>query len=354
MNPFQRARNEATRVRALLASKRAADGISAVELLSKVEDVLNLGVEKVDPGYTDLGGGSAVLKREQQFIYVSNAVSADKHAGLVAHEIGHWFLDPAKAALTVADLQTLLGSDGSPAVITVEAYGARERQELQANVFARELLLPRLVARNLAAQGQGPSKVASDLEIPLEFARQQMLDALLLPEAAAAAEKVLHTPSPDQQAAAEAKERFANVVAGPGTGKTSTLIHRVKYLVEQLKVDPSHILVLTFTNKAAFELVERLQSAGIERAADVWAGTFHAFGLEFLRKYHQHFGLDPDLKVADKLNAMTLLSNALPSLELKHYLRVQDPYDWLNPVIAAIKRLKEELVSPALYRGFYR
>lgn len=350
MNPFQRARNEATKVRALLACERAAEGLSAFDLLSRVEDILNLAVEKVDPGYTDLGGGSAVLKREQQFIYVSNTVSADKHAGLVAHEIGHWFLDPTKAAITVAHLQTLFGSDGSPAVLTVEAYGARERQELQANVFARELLLPRLVARKLAALGNGPSEVATDLGIPLEFARQQMLDALMLPEAAEAADKVLHPPSPDQRAAAEAKERFANVVAGPGTGKTSTLIHRVKYLVEQLKVDPSHILVLTFTNKAAFELVERLRSAGIERAADVWAGTFHAFGLEFLRKYHQHFSLGPDLQVADKLNAMTLLSSALPNLELKYYLRVQDPYDWLNPVIAAIKRLKEELVSPALYR----
>ncbi|MCP2775199.1 UvrD-helicase domain-containing protein, partial [Salmonella enterica] len=87
----------------------------------------------------------------------------------------------------------------------------------------------------------------------------------------------------------------------------TTLIHRVKYLVEAKKVHPSQIIVLTFTNKAAFELIERLRSAGIKDAAEIWAGTFHAFGLEFLRKYHQRFGLDADLRVADRLSSMTML-----------------------------------------------
>lgn len=62
------------------------------------------------------------------------------------------------------------------------------------------------------------------------------------------------------------------MVAGPGSGKTSTLVHRVRDLIERQGVDPSQILVLTFTNKAAFELVDRLRDAGIARAADVWAG----------------------------------------------------------------------------------
>ncbi|WP_408003541.1 ImmA/IrrE family metallo-endopeptidase [Ralstonia solanacearum] len=130
--------------------------------------------------------------------------------GLVAHELGHWFLDASKAPSTVAHLRTLFGSDGSPAVMKVEAYGARERQELQANVYARELLLPREVARKLAFSGVGPSKVAEDLGIPLEFARQQMLDALLLPDAESTT-GALNPPSPDQLAAARAEERAATI-----------------------------------------------------------------------------------------------------------------------------------------------
>ena len=351
MNPFQRARNRALEIRERLCPGRGDEAISAKELLTAVEDALGVALMSVAPSYPELGGGSAVLKREQKSIYVSSSFDewGDEFCGLVAHELGHWFLDPTQAAQTIADIKTVLGGEGSPAVVKVEAYGVRERQELQANVFARELLLPRLLAGKLARGGKGAYATATDLGMPLEFVRQQMLDGLLLPERSET-EVILKPASPDQRKAATAKEQFANVVAGPGTGKTSTLIHRIKYLVEEQEVDPSEVLALTFTNKAALELVERLRSAGIANAANIWAGTFHAFGLEFLRKYHQRFGLDADLNVADKLYSVSALVAALPQLQLRYYLRVQDPYDWLGPVITGITRLKEELVSPAAYR----
>lgn len=351
MNPYQRARDEALKTREQLRPGKGGEPLEAKELLTSVEGVLKLALMPVAPSYQELGGGSAVLRRAQKAIYVSNEFDewGDKFCGLVAHELGHWLLDPAKAAKTVADIKTVLGGEGSPAVVKVEAYGARERQELQANVFARELLLPRRLARNLALEGKGAHAVAKDLGIPLEFVRQQMLDGLLLPERSET-EATLEPASPDQQKAAKAAEQFANVVAGPGTGKTSTLIHRIKYLVEKKGVAPNELLVLTFTNKAALELVERLRSAGIANAADIWAGTFHAFGLEFLRKYHQRFDLDADLNVADKMYSMAALAATLPQLQLKYYLRLQDPYDWLGPVMTGITRLKEELVSPATYR----
>lgn len=353
MNPFQRARNEARATRKKLAPGRSDTALTAKKLLSAVEEQIGLAIEPVNPSYPDLGNGSAVLQREQKFIYVSKDIPqwSDVFCGLVAHELGHWFLDATKAETTVAYLERLFGSDGSPAVMKVEAYGARERQELQANVYARELLLPRSLARNLALAGRGPADVSKELGIPLEFARQQMLDALFLPDAESSASQ-LKPPSPDQLAASRAAERAANVVAGPGTGKTSTLMHRVKHLVEDKKVDPSQILVLTFTNKAAFELVERLRGAGIQSASDIWAGTFHAFGLEFLRKYHQRFNLNPELRVADRLSSTTMLVAALPRLTLGYYLRVEDPYDWMGLVIDGIKRLKEDLISPGAYRSF--
>ena len=350
MNPFQRAREKANEARATLLKVRTNEPVAAVDLLKAIETELKLAIEPVDPDYSALGGGSAVLKRDERYIYVSNAVDADKHAALVAHELGHWYLDADKTPTTVAHLKSVTAGVGSQAVVTVEAYGARERQELQANVFARELLVPQSIVRKLFLDGHDPTRISHDLGVPIEYVRQQMLDALLLPQQTPAGTKGLHAASDDQRAAARATERFANVVAGPGTGKTSTLIHRVKFLIENQKVDPAHILVVTFPNKAAFELVERLKSAGIPRAADIWAGTFHAFGLEFLRKYHQRFDLKSDLNVADTLNSMSRLSAALPGITLKHFLRVQDPYDWLHPVVRAIKRLKEELVGPAEYQ----
>lgn len=352
MNPFQRARTKAREIREQLQPGRSEQALNASELLSRIEGELNLGVTGVPPDYHDLGSGSAVLDRIQRFIFVSTkyAEGTDTHAGLVAHELGHWFLDADASEKTVAQLLAVDGgSAGSPAMLKVEAYGARERQELQANVFAREFLLPRSIARELFQSGKGPRQVAHELGIPLDFAQQQMLDAVLLP-ALEDKTSTLHDPSEDQLLAARAQERFANVVAGPGTGKTSTLIHRVKYLVEQRQVDPRHILVLTFTNKAAFELVERLRAAGIHRASDVWAGTFHAFGLEFLRKYHQNFGLKPSFGVADNLQSMAILAGGLAQIKLEHYLRVRDPYDWLGQVVETIARAKEEMLTADDYR----
>lgn len=349
MNAFERARSEATQLRARLLGSTLPAASTASALLGVVEEKLDLLVERVPASYGELGGGSAVMKRNERAIFVVDDVDDATFAYLVAHELGHWILDADLRPLTVAFLKELTGSGTSPAAIQVEAYGARERQELQANVFARELLLPREVANQLFNSGVGPTEAARALGIPREIARLQFLDAVLLPPAVPPRPSVLHAPSPDQLAAAKAPERFANVVAGPGTGKTSTLVHRVRFLVEQQGVHPRNILVLTFTNKAAFELVERLRVAGIQGASEIWAGTFHAFGLEFLRKYHQKFELPQDVFVADRLNVMSLLVRALPQADLKHFSRLEDPYDWLQPVITGIKRLKEELVTPDMY-----
>lgn len=354
MNPFQRAREEAVRLREKLLGDRAGDAVHAREFLTPepIAKHLDLGVEYVAKGSQELGEAEAILRRSEESIYVRRDFSDAERAYLVAHELGHYHLDVVQDEVTVASLKALAGAEGSPAVVKVEAYGARERQELRANVFARELLLPRAVALKLFDAGIGPRKAAADYGIHLEVARQQMLDAEFLPASnIPLPPKVLHPPSPDQLEAAQATERYANVVAGPGSGKTSTLVHRVCDLIQRQGADPSHILVLTFTNKAAFELIERLRDAGIARAADVWAGTFHAFGLEFLRKYHDSFQLESDLVVADKLNAITLLNGDLPNVELAYYKRVQDPYSWLPEVVNGIKRLKEQMVLPLEYRA---
>lgn len=350
MNPFQRARDEALALRVKLIEAQAENSISSTLLIEHIERKLNLGIAKLPKSASELGNGDACLVWSDKYIYIRNDVDDDQYAALIAHELGHWVLDVDKTQQTITTLSLLENSQGSPGVVKVEAYGARERQELQANVFGREFLLPRGLAKKLFEAGLGANQVAKDLCIPLNIVQQQMLDAILLPEDKSEHSKTLDEPSDDQKQAAYANERFVNVVAGPGTGKTSTLINRIKYLVEELEVDPSHILVLTFTNKAAFELVERLRATGLQRAADIWAGTFHGFGLEFLRKYHDAFSLPNDLLVADKLNSITMLARELPNISLQRYLRVEDPYEWLGSVSAAISRLKEELVSPAQYR----
>lgn len=344
VNPFLRAREEALKLRKELVGKQAGSPVSAKDLLSRVEEVIGeLGIQPVPKASGVLRGAKATLRRNEGFIYYRDDYDWPKQAYLIAHELGHFKLDPDVDEDDLhRDAEEFVPA--SPTAAHVEAYGARERDELQKNVFGRELLLPRHVARAMFFAGQGPRAIATDLGIPLEVARQQVLDAVLLPPYVPLPPGPLPKPSADQLKAIYATEKHVHVVAGPGTGKTTTLVHRVKKLIEEDNVDPRKILVLTFTNKAAAELVDRLQRAGVRGASEIWAGTFHAFGLEFLRKYFQHFNVSQDVAVADKITQLTLTARALANAHLEFYKRTDDPYEWLPPVLETALRIKEELV----------
>ncbi len=131
MNPFQRARNEALALRVTLLAEHAEESIPAKKLLEKIESNLNLGIDRLPKSATELGNGDACLHRDDKFIYIRNDIDDDQHAALIAHELGHWILDVDKTQQTITSLTLLDNSQGSPGVVKVEAYGARERQELQ-------------------------------------------------------------------------------------------------------------------------------------------------------------------------------------------------------------------------------
>ena len=160
------------------------------------------------------------------------------------------------------------------------------------DLFARELLLPRTVARALHLdQGLPASEIAAKLGAPIEVVAQQLFDALLLPAvpAVAAATHVEQPLNPLQAEAAAHRGQAYLLEAGPGTGKTQTLIARVEGLLEE-GVDPRRILLLTFSNKAAGEMAERIARKRPEAAAAMWIGTFHAFGLDIIRRFHAELG----------------------------------------------------------------
>ena len=137
--------------------------------------------------------------------------------------------------------------------------------------------------------------------------------------------------------------------AGPGTGKTRTLVKRVLSLLAE-GIDPAAILVLTFSNRAAGELSERLIAAVPEAAPKLWIGTFHAFGLDLVRRYHDKLGLAPNPALFDRSDAIEVLEEILPTLPLVHYRNLWDPAMVLRDIVAAISRAKDELADPARYR----
>jgi superfamily I DNA/RNA helicase len=100
-----------------------------------------------------------------------------------------------------------------------------------------------------------------------------------------------------QRVAASASSGAMLIVAGPGTGKTRTLTHRIAYLVAELGVAPEQCLAITFTRRAAGELAERLEVLLPEEASRLNVGTFHSLGLHIIREHHKHFGLPADFHV---------------------------------------------------------
>lgn len=354
MTPFHRAREAAKSLREELFKTAASSGIRSNVLIDAVahEDAEDFEISPASPKDAALGGADALLVRNLRQIIFRNDVASAERAFLIAHEFGHWKLHPEDhdSCHKVIDSNLKPEEGETFGAQKVEAYGARERAELQANIFARELLLPRQVARTLFLSGKTAKQLQRELDLPLELVRQQLLDGLLLPEPRpedeVPAEPII--PTEEQISAASSTAKTSLVVAGPGTGKTATLLMRVQHLIWK-GVKPSEMLLLTFSNRAARELVDRLQALGVQDAHDIWVGTFHAFGLEFLRKNHEQFGLSPRFGVADKMAQIAVLEPHIYGLGLTAFNPLGDPLDWLNDVIKTIQRAKDELADVSAF-----
>src|SRR5512141_2956397 len=111
----------------------------------------------------------------------------------------------------------------------------------------------------------------------------------------------------DQQfAAVTAPPGPSLVIAGAGSGKTRTLTYRVAYLLEQ-GIPPERILLLTFTNKAAKEMMSRVADLLGNELPTLWGGTFHSIGNRILRRNAQLLGYKPDFSIMDREDAKDLL-----------------------------------------------
>ena len=161
------------------------------------------------------------------------------------------------------------------------------------------------------------------------------------------------SPSPfplnaEQRAAVEHGEGPLLVVAGAGTGKTRVITERVRHLLES---DPAlageNILGLTFTDKAAGEMLSRVRKAVGERAEGVWLSTFHKFCLEKILRV-----ANPDLQVLDEIDHWILLRRHIAELELKHFWRLSDPGEFLDDFVKFFSRCQDELISPDDYQRY--
>ena len=317
-----------------------------------------LQVDRFDPGTVYGPGVLGALERDGGFVRLARGLDPCQEVVVAAHEIGHhWLHDESAFMIRSTDA----GFGGSPVETGAErvvAYSPRQRLEIQADVFAQEYLLPADRLRDrLVAGRERPSAVAAEMGLPVEFVRMQAIRALLLPPLGPpdVEDRTGSGPPPDpeQREAAEWDDRPLILDAGPGTGKTRTLVARVKFLLDA-KTPPSSILALTFSNKAAGEMIKRIETLDPAAAPLIWVGTFHAFGLELLRLHHVEAGLPADFEVLDETSALAVLEDMLPELELQHYQSLWDPTVELRPILRAISRAKDEMISEKEYEAAAR
>lgn len=141
----------------------------------------------------------------------------------------------------------------------------------------------------------------------------------------------------EQAAAVQTVDAPLVIVAGPGTGKTRTLTTRIAYLIEASGVEPENILAITFTNKAAGEMAERLAGVlGEAVAGCVLIKTFHALGALLLREHGERLGLDPQFAILSEDDRYALLNQARPDLKQTE----------IDQVLALISRAKNLLLTP--------
>jgi uncharacterized protein (TIGR00375 family) len=148
--------------------------------------------------------------------------------------------------------------------------------------------------------GANGTEAAGDHEPPIE-GQQDILEA-----AEEAARSVLDGLDPDQRVAAAHPGGPLLIIAGPGTGKTRTLTHRIAHLVAERGVEPERCLAITFTRRAADEMRERLEGLLPGQAGRLTVATFHGLGALILREQYERAGLPADFRIADETERLEI------------------------------------------------
>ncbi len=145
-------------------------------------------------------------------------------------------------------------------------------------------------------------------------------------------EAVLHTEGP------------LLILAGAGSGKTRVLTHRAAYLIQQNKCKPYNILAITFTNKAAGEMKERIEkTVGFNPEGEVWVATFHSTCAKILRRFIDRIGYKNDFTIYDSDDQKTLIKNICKKLDIDTKIHKE------KALAAQISHLKDKLITPTRF-----
>ncbi|MBQ5674863.1 MAG: UvrD-helicase domain-containing protein, partial [Lachnospiraceae bacterium] len=133
------------------------------------------------------------------------------------------------------------------------------------------------------------------------------------------------------------------ILAGAGSGKTRVLTHRIAYLIEKCNVNPYNIMAITFTNKAAGEMRERVDSLVGFGSDSIWVATFHSTCVRILRRYADRIGYDNNFTIYDTDDQKTIIKEACKKLQIDTKMLKE------RTIMGAISSAKDELISPSQF-----
>ncbi len=159
-------------------------------------------------------------------------------------------------------------------------------------------------------------------------------------------EEIIQGLNKEQKEAVLSTQGPCLVIAGAGSGKTKVLTHKIAYDIAE-GIKPWNILAITFTNKAANEMKERIEKLIGDAAKDLWMGTFHSICVRILRKNIDRIGFKTDFIIFDTSDQRTLVKECLKSLKIDDKLFTD------RAVLSEISNAKNELLEPKAYRVKY-
>ncbi|MBU0708592.1 UvrD-helicase domain-containing protein [Patescibacteria group bacterium] len=160
--------------------------------------------------------------------------------------------------------------------------------------------------------------------------------------------------NPEQHAAITHSQRPLLIIAGAGTGKTTVITERIKWLIEQKSAKPSEILALTFTEKAAQEMEERVDIALPIGYVQTWISTFHSFCERVLRQEAIHIGLDPVFRILSQAENYLFIKKHIFEFNLQYYRPLGNPAKFISGLITHFSRLRNENITPEEYSKYIR
>ncbi|WP_106767209.1 DNA helicase PcrA [Paenibacillus faecalis] len=149
--------------------------------------------------------------------------------------------------------------------------------------------------------------------------------------------------NPQQRKAVEATDGPLLIMAGAGSGKTRVLTHRIAYLIATRKAPPWSILAITFTNKAAREMQERVSRLVGSEGRDIWVSTFHSMCVRILRKDIERIGFTSNFSILDTTDQLSVIRNCMKHLNID--TKKFEP----KAILATMSAAKNELISPQQY-----